>query len=205
MGKTIRISISKIPLGMKLILQSSRRINHVAKAVLLDWKPIGNVTSRQHHSKYAIILFYYAVEELGKAIYLNELRNIAESKNIEYIENDKLFSNHNVKINKAQEKYPELKIPNWKEESIGEKSFKLIPFDEKIKGFIDRSNFFLVGFDEANQKWISDLSSQIDDDEVQKRIELLDSILDELQEKYNKSFKEFSIFDSYETNQKKDC
>ena len=202
MAKTVRISLSKIPIGIRYSLQNSRRINHTAKALLLDWKPIGNMTIRQHHSKYAIILFYYSIEELGKALYLDELKQNAESNNVEYVESDKLFSDHDVKINKAQEKYPELKIPNWKEESIGEKMFKLVPHDEVVKGFMDRSNFFLVGFDEDNQEWINDISSKFDDDEILKRIELLDSILDELQEKYDKLFKEFTRFDYYETNEK---
>jgi len=199
MAKTVRIHISNIPLGLKLILQSSRRINHLAKAILTDWKPVENFTSRQHHSKYAIILFYYAIEELGKAIYLDELRQDAESNKIKYVESDKLFSKHDVKIDKVQEKYPELKIPNWKEEPINEKMFKLVSHDEIIKGFVDRSNLFLVGFDENNQEWISDLSSKYDDDEIQKRIEALDSILDDLQGIHDKSFNEFTKFDYYET------
>lgn len=193
MAKSVRISISKIPIGIRLILQNSRRINHTAKALLLDWKDVGNMTIRQHNSKYAIILFYYSIEELGKAILLNELKKEAESNKIEYVENNKLFSDHDVKINKAQEKYPELKIP-----CLGEN----YTFDEIVKGFKDRSNFFLVGFDEDNQEWISDLSSQISDDEVLKRIELMDSILDKLQEKHDESFEEFTKFDYYETKTK---
>jgi len=77
-----------------------------------------------------------------------------------------------------------------------------VPYDEIVKGFMVRSNFFLVGFDEDNQEWINDISSNFDDDEIKKRIELLDSILDELQEHYDKQFKEFTRFDYYETENK---
>jgi len=182
MGKTVRIPIEQIDKGIIFCLQNSHRINKTAKALLLDWKLTGQEV-KQHDSKYSIVLFYYAVEELGKAIRLEEYKKEAEVNNRKYVEDDKLFSDHNYKINIAQSKYPDLKIPNWKQEPIRENTYKLIPYDEIIHNFVERSNFWLVDYNPESGKWISKLP-EVDDDEILKRLEQLDKIIDEWQNQF---------------------
>lgn len=179
----VKIPVSKVNVGLRGILQNSRRINHLAKRTLKDWEDKGTFSVKQHHNKYSIILFYYAVEELGKAIYLQELKDQADSENLDFIDNPDLFKKHDVKLKKAQEKYPGLIVPKFEQEMIDAKTYRLVASDQEIvNGFLDRSDLFLVSFDESQQKWINDLSDIIHDEELLKKIMLLDSILDKLQD-----------------------
>ena len=60
-------------------------------------------------------MLYYAIEELGKAIMLEEKLDYVKNKNLTEITDDvNIFRNHNIKIDKSQEKYPDLFIEKFK-------------------------------------------------------------------------------------------
>jgi hypothetical protein len=65
-----------------------------------------------------------------------------------------------------------------------------------IKGFSDRSDFFLVSYDEDAKMWINDLASHIEKDEVlvrlEKHKEILNSWLNNLEEPFEKSVRELN-------------
>lgn len=188
------IAVSKIPIGIKQILQNSNRINHLAKRVLLDVENHGAIDVYQHHSKYAVILFYYAVEELGKALKLKDEMELAKSKKQSYV-TITWFKNHDAKLTRAQEQFQELKIPKYREQKIDEKTSQYHKEEDTdiIKGFTDRSDFFLVSYDEDSKTWINDLSSHIEEDEVSRRLEkhkeIVNCWLDNLEEPFEKSIR----------------
>jgi hypothetical protein len=190
------IAVSKIPIGIKQILQNSNRINHLAKRVLLDVENHGSVDVYQHHSKYAVILFYYAVEELGKALKLQDEMEIAKTQKKSYV-TVTWFKDHDTKLARAQKQFPELRIPNYIEEKIDARTRRYHKDEgtDIIKGFTDRSDFFLISYDEDKKEWINDLASHIEQDEVILRLnkhkEILDCWLDKLEESYEKSIREF--------------
>ena len=61
---------------------------------------------REYGDEYPAVLYYYALEEFGKALYLKDLKE--KNENGKFIDVD--LYDHNVKINKALEHNPELKI-----------------------------------------------------------------------------------------------
>lgn len=160
----------------------------MARRVFEDTESFGSMDIVQHHSKYAVILFYFAVEELGKALKLKEKLEEVKQNNPQ-MNNIQLnwWKDHDKKITRAQREFPELKIPKYREEKIDEKTFRYIleDDDELIKGFQERSEFFLVGYDMKKEQWVNDLSTHIEDAEVINKINYLDSILDRLQQKFN--------------------
>lgn len=170
----------------------------MAKRVLQDTENHGSIDVYQHHRKYAVILFYYAVEELGKALKLKDEMENAKTESKSHVDVTKWFKEHDDKLERAQNQFPELKIPEYKEERISESSvrFHLDKDSEIVKGFQDRSDFFLVGYDEENKTWVNDLSSHIEEDEVIKKMERLREIvsywLDGLEESFEKSVREFN-------------
>jgi len=192
------IAVSKIPIGVKQILQNSNRINYMAKRILLDTENHGSIDVIQHHGKYAIILFYYAVEELGKALKLKDEMDDAKTGKKSHIDVTKWFKEHDIKLERAQSEFPKLKIPAYNEEKINDSTirFHLDEESEVVKGFQERSDFFLVSYDEENKSWINDLSSHIEEDEIIKKINILREIvndwLDNLEDSFEKSVREFN-------------
>ncbi len=182
---SLEIPISEIPNGIKQVLQNSRRINYMARRVLEDKEHFGNITIPQHHAKYSIILFYYAIEELGKALKLKD--KLEESKqNNQQIVKLTWWRDHDKKIKRAQREHPFLKIPKYDGESIdGETTtYTLNEDSEMVKGFQERSEFFLIGYDMKNKQWVNDLNTHIEESEVIKRIDKLDSILGDWQKEF---------------------
>lgn len=190
----MEIPIDKVDFGIKRSLQSSRRINKAAKALLEDYTPMGQVEVREHNSAYSIVLFYYAVEELGKAIRLETLKRNSIENGCLTIEDDQLFSNHDYKINIANKRYPKLIIPNWEKKFIKENTYQLIPVGKIIKNFTDRSNLWLVSFDEKKGSW-RDWLNDVDDEEITKSINELDKVLNKWMKKYGRLSKKPRGFD----------
>jgi hypothetical protein len=137
-------------------------------------------------------MFYYAIEELGKAIILEEFMNDAIQKNLTKIKVHKHIGNHDQKINKAQKQYPNLTIEKFNEKIIdihsnqqveNKSSFikKIINFQWKsdveiIRSFTDRSNLWLITFDESNNQWLNPITN-FDIEELKNKIKLLDEII----------------------------
>ncbi len=185
LADSLEIPISEIPMGIKRILQNSRRINYLARRVLQDIESLGNITIPQHHLKYSVILFYYAIEELGKALKLKDALEESKQKNPQTKIKITWWRKHDKKINRTQKEYPFLKIPKYDGIVNGEVTTHILNEDSEIvKGFQERSEFFLIGYDMENEQWVNDLNTHIEESEVIKRIEKLDSILDDWQKEF---------------------
>ena len=196
---TIKIPVDQIKYGIIHCLHSSRRIQDIAKNTLMQYQTELDNGGTSLNPKYSIIMFYYAIEELGKAITLEELMNNAIQRSLTEIKVHKYIGDHHQKIKKAQEKYSDLTIEKFKEEIINihsnlheenKSSFikKITCFQWKsdgeiIQSFTDRSNLWLVTFDEANNKWLNPIDN-FDVEELKDKIKLLDKILSDWLKKY---------------------
>lgn len=153
--------------------------------MLKDWHPVGQFEVKQHDSKYAIVMFYYALEEFGKALKLQKAKEKTTMNQEQYVEDSSLFVKHDYKVDESLKQYPDLTIPNWIQEQIKENTYKLVPNGEIIEDFIERSNMWLVSYDQNSNKWKEQFFN-IDDEIVETKIDYLDKLLDEWQKKYGK-------------------
>ena len=111
----MKIPVNQIKFGIQHCLYSSRNICNIAKIIFTQYQTeLGN-GGTSIIPKYSVIMLYYAIEELGKAIMLEEKLDDVKNKNLtEITDNVNIFRNHNIKIDKAQEKYPDLFIEKFK-------------------------------------------------------------------------------------------
>lgn len=201
--ENIIIPVDQIKHGIIHCLHSSRRIQDIAQSILIQYQTELDNGGTSIDPKYSIIMFYYAIEELGKAIILEEFMNDAIQKNLTEIKIYKYIGDHNQKINKAQKQYPNLTIEKFKEEIIdvhsnqqveNKSSFikKITHFQWKsdgeiIRSFTDRSNLWLVTFDESNNKWLNPINN-FDIEELKNKIKLLDEIISDWLTKASNSY-----------------
>lgn len=199
----MKIPVNQIKFGIQHCLYSSRNICNIAKIIFTQYQTeLGN-GGTSIIPKYSVIMLYYAIEELGKAIMLEEKLDDVKNKNLtEITDNVNIFRNHNIKIDKAQEKYPDLFIEKFKKKitkeylsefrspetgrvySMPTSEFELIPDGDIFPTFMDRSNLWLVTFDELNNKWLEPIDD-FDIEKLSETINQLDLILSDWQTKYD--------------------
>ena len=207
----MKIPVNQIKFGIQHCLYSSRNICNIAKIIFTQYQTeLGN-GGTSIIPKYSVIMLYYAIEELGKAIMLEEKLDDVKNKNLTEItdnvnifrnHNVNIFRNHNIKIDKAQEKYPDLFIEKFKKKitkeylsefrspetgrvySMPTSEFELIPDGDTFPTFMDRSNLWLVTFDELNNKWLEPIDD-FDIEKLSETINQLDLILSDWQTKYD--------------------
>lgn len=167
------IPTTEIIWGIMESLFNARRIERLAKRILEDEQIIGIFTLKEHHIKYPIVLFYYAIEEFGKAILLEGEIDIAIFHKLSHIQPIWWF-NHNHKIRAVQVKYPELRIDREKSN------------DEIIENFHDRSNLLLTDY---NEKGWGNNPLNIEQEDICKKIEQLDELIDQMQNRFRNIIK----------------
>jgi len=87
----VKIPVKDIDIGIQQCLYSSNRLNGIA-SLLLEQNP------RFYHNQYSAVLYYYALEEFGKALYLRRLKE--EEKNNSHVM--VYLYEHDIKINEAK-------------------------------------------------------------------------------------------------------
>lgn len=177
----IIISIEKIDEGIKQSIYNSLELLVACESIFYDKvKYDGGITEpkTQNYVVYSMVLYYYAMEEFGKAIKLKESKQEAEKNNIQNINVTSWFMNHQKKIERIHEIYGnDLHILKSKEltlEPIDLKNFKFpqdkqlffnqlsenikfepIEYEDAIftnyQG--DRSNLFLTNYDQDKKTW----------------------------------------------------
>jgi len=183
---TKKIPIDKIDFGIIESLKNSRRILKASEILYEAKHKVGDYTVIEIDSKYAVILYYYALEELGKAIKLEDEKSKAKENNQNSIDVDSWFLKHDIKLDYAIAKHGKgLHISKVKWEK-GRGNFFIGKTDGPlIKKFQERSNLWLTDYNEQKESWQKPIDQFIDDD-LEKKIPQVNQILDYWQEKYRK-------------------
>jgi hypothetical protein len=188
----IKIPIKDVDTGIRQSLWNANRINAMAKTILKSKKKIDLFTVRDHPNKYAVVLFYYALEEFGKAVYLSILKNNTQ-KGEKFIVAE--LYNHDKKMDEVKKHYPDLYIKKWKMQPLGKdrpsKFFTYIENGEIVSNFMERSSLWLVDYDERKSKW-KEQFPYTEDDEISKMIKNLESEIENLLEKFPRKIKRTS-------------
>ena len=181
---TKKIPINKIDFGIIESLNNSRRILKACEILYTAKHKVGDYTVIEIDSKYAVILYYYALEELGKAIKLEDEKNRAKENNQNFIDVDSWFLKHDVKLDFVIKKYGKgLHISKVRWER-GRGNFLIGKTDGPlIKKFQERSNLWLTDYDEQSEGWQKPIDQFIDDD-LEKKIPQVNEILGDWQKKY---------------------
>ena len=180
MKKSIIIPIKQVDTGVIHCLYSSNTLNFIAK-LLHERNP------REYSDEIPIVLYYYALEEFGKALYLIRLK----SESVDDSVKADLYD-HNIKIKEALKHNPDLFIrkleikrewidPNadmFKSRTSYELSDEAI-----INGFFERSSLWLTDYDEEMKDWKPRFDIH-DTDEISRKIELLQNEVAKLQRDY---------------------
>lgn len=177
----VKIPIDKIDVGIAMSLYSAQRIRHASERLLEDGKQLGSIRTFEHHNKYSTVLYYYALEEFGKALYLLRLKNETKSDTVEA----KLYD-HNIKFNEIKQHYADLSIKKFKTEPLEPKegqSYKWVEDGEMAPTFLERSSVWLTDFNPQKSEW-KDPFPLIDDYEIRNKIKLLGEKISELQKDY---------------------
>lgn len=110
-----------------------------------------------HTGDLELVLYYYSLEEYGKAIKLKQDKEDATKTKIKIIDPSNWFFKHDKKIEAVRSRHENmLDITNKGILSItlGDVHVDHSKHNELlIKTFLDRSNFFLIGYDEEKDKW----------------------------------------------------
>lgn len=137
----MRIPTSEIGLGIKTCIDNSKQILNAGKLLFDDgfWK-------------YSVILYYYSLEEFGKALILKN--RVMENSSQYEIEVSDFFYDHDKKIEEAR------KILGDKADIIQYKEF---PSDGQfhtleedravVDDFKSRSSLWLIDYDSATHSW----------------------------------------------------
>jgi AbiV family abortive infection protein len=130
-----------------------------------------NILLESNKKDHSYILFTFAVEEFGKALYLFERKKDAEEKGLDMIKNDPVtFKDHDEKLKKAESYNPSLGVklidestiptldPKKLLESIDMPEFQFKGRDEfQYEGsflrFENRLNLLYVDYDEERKAW----------------------------------------------------
>lgn len=189
----MEIPTEQLKWGIIHCIYSSQSINDLSERIFKQYEEELSKGGTSLQPKYSVVMFYYAIEELGKAILIEEKMIQALKRESKKITVERHFGSHDDKIYKAQERYPELGIQRLiPEYDINEKTiidrnkvkfFKLIPDGDIIPSFTDRSNLWLTTFDEAKNEWLYPVDD-FDIDELRDKIRKLDKILEEWRQKY---------------------
>lgn len=175
----MEIPITSIQYGVLESLNSSLRIISIAKTL----------PSTEHDIKYAVILFYYALEEYGKALLL-EGENDNITQNQTHI-NPTWFYCHNHKIRSVRIRHPNLYIPKYKFPQIEGKADTLTNEGDVAETFQDRSNLLLTDYDDKTNRWGWGKNLEhIEDEDVMKKLDELEQLVRPHQKQCKEKIKE---------------
>lgn len=186
--KLVTIPIQEIDSGITYCLFNARRINQIAH-ILWERNP------REYSDEYIAVMYYYAVEEFGKALHLKSLKE--SSKNETHVK-AKLYD-HNLKMEEALKHNPNLIIrklvktphkfpPKPKNDEVfilHDSAVWTLSNYNIVDGFFERSSMWLIDYDEKLMKWNDSDRELLDTYEIHEKINLLDSEIEKLQTIYN--------------------
>ncbi len=179
------IPVDKIQFGIEETQHTARYFHDLAKGHLKqmdDELQKGGTSMRTIH---AVIFLYYGLEELGKLMILFEKLDEAKRNGDSQIVLDKYVGDHNIKLNKAKQAYPDLVIQKrepengWKNDGSFE---DLVPKGDILTDFMERSNSWLATWYPDRSTW-QEPDGWIERDDVQTAIGRFGAVLDEWFEK----------------------
>ena len=152
---------------------------------------MGEFTVIENAPEISVVLYYYALEEVGKAIKLEEEKSKVESS-AEFIDVTSWFKDHDAKITAFINKYGE----EWHifeadtipvSPSRDELTYHSVKFTKpSIKTFTDRSNLLLSDYDDESKSWKRFLESGTSH-EIETKIHKFEKLLDEIQSTYHEA------------------
>ena len=178
---TWTIPIDKIPFGIEKTQQTARYFHDLANRHLKqmdDELQNGGTSMKTIH---AVVFLYYGLEELGKLLILFEKFDEAKRNGDSQIVLEKYVGNHDTKLEKVKEAYPDLIIQKrepengWKNDGNFE---PLVPKGDILTDFIERSNSWLTTWYPERSTW-QEPEGWIDRGDVKIAIEKFGNILDE--------------------------
>ena len=178
MGEKL-IKLQHINFGIKKCLRNARFLNEISKTIFEHGKKIGDFRTHTFPENYSVVLYYYAIEEVGKAIKLKELKQIGVNKKIVSCD---WFYDHKSKIEAVQNKFPDLKIPVYHFKKISDRLNSwahsgFFPIEAK-----ERASWWLVDHNDQENTWEPPLELLRDDFETKpkKLDEIIQQLLDEI-------------------------
>ncbi len=106
----------------------------------------------------AVILYYYAVEEFGKAVMLKQKKNDAILLNQKDVDVSDFFYNHDKKIEAARiEIGKDIDILEYNPIPDDGQFHDLVERGPVIRDFFERSSVFLTDYDPISRTWGKDL------------------------------------------------
>ena len=166
--KPVQIPIDKIDFGIRASLKNFRRINKLASRVL------------KNDEYLALVLYSYALEEFGKAIYLEESKNNSHNGFIKV----KLYD-HETKLNCVKKAHSDMiinKLKKTKEKPIKIqysriKEATVTEHEETNEDIfpdpLTRTGFWLVDYDENTKHWNEHKNIKFDDEKLKNGISKL--------------------------------
>lgn len=152
------IPLDKIDNGIKACLQNAQRIIKACETVFYAKTKVGDFSVVDNAPEISVILYYYALEELGKALKLEEEKFKAETSGEPNVNVESWFLNHNKKldavITKFGTKYHIFEADPIPLSPPGKFEFQSVEYSNpSIEKFMDRSKLLLTDFDEKKQEW----------------------------------------------------
>jgi AbiV family abortive infection protein len=169
MKKLVKIPNNRIDYGIQASLTNAKRINKLASKL------------RKNDTYLALVLYYYAIEEFGKALYLEKSKK--KSHNHGFIE-IKLYD-HKTKLDYVKRYHKDLLIKKLKfiKTKTEINPYKLIKKIESgyyketrqniFPSSLERTGYWLVDYNEKTKHWNEYKSNFIDDENLIKKISIL--------------------------------
>lgn len=185
--KIWKIPIDKVIYGIQKALYNSAYFQDLAIGHLNRMEDELKKGGTRLLNVHAVVFLYYGIEELGKAIILYEKLIQSKENSDSEITVNQYVGNHNVKLNKAKEMYPELIIHNFQPENDWvmtelrpgvkmSQTEKFVPTGDLLSDFKERSNSWLATWYPERSTW-EEPENFIDEDQVRKVAENLDKLI----------------------------
>jgi len=181
----IIIPVDKIDFGIRKCLQNANVIMKACETVFNAKEEHGYITVIENAPEISVVLYYYALEELGKAIKLESERDAARESGKDSIDATSWFIDHDEKLEAAIHRYGnEWHIleadPIPVSPSLEEFEFHTVEYSQpSIRNFIDRSNLLLTDYNRSSGHWGRFLESGTTD-EMEKKIPQFDKLLHDI-------------------------